>query len=140
MSTITADDEPHALLRLLASGARAGALRRLLDSHGSAAAAVAAGPRDWASHGLNDAACRAIRTPDAATLAHGERWLRAPDRQLIGWRDSDYPPLLRRIASPLATNRPAPASAVAKLAAMAQPPALAARLPTTATAGRHSRP
>jgi len=100
MSTITADDEPHALLRLLASGARAGALRRLLDSHGSAAAAVSAGARDWASHGLNADVCQAIRTPDAATLAHGERWLQAPDRYLIGWRDRDYPPLLRRIASP----------------------------------------
>ena len=42
-------------------------------------------------------------------------------------------------AKPLATHRPAPASAVANAAALAQPPAVAARLPTMATAGRHSR-
>jgi DNA processing protein len=92
--------EPHALLRLLASGAAAGALRRLLDSHGSAEAALSAGPRDWASHGLDAAACAAIRRPDAAAITRGENWLCAPGRQLVGWRDPDYPPLLRRISGP----------------------------------------
>jgi DNA processing protein len=92
--------EQHALLRLLASGARASALRRLLDSHGHADGALAAGPRDWASHGLAAEACQAIRSPDADAIARGERWLDGADRQLIGWRDPDYPPLLRRIPSP----------------------------------------
>jgi DNA processing protein len=91
---------PLSLLRLLASGARAGALRRLLDSHGDADAALAAGARDWASHGLDAGACHAIRHPDPAVMARGERWLDAPNRQLIGWRDPDYPPLLRRIPGP----------------------------------------
>ena len=100
MSTHITDDEPHALLRLLASGARASGLRRLLDSHGSAAAALAAGPRDWASHGLDADACNAIRHPDADAMALGQHWLEAADRHLIGWRDSDYPPLLRRIPGP----------------------------------------
>jgi DNA processing protein len=92
--------EPACLLRLLASGAPASALRRLLDSHGSAEAALAAGPRDWASHGLGREACQALRRPDPASLAHAHAWLQAPSHHVIGWRDPDYPPLLRRIASP----------------------------------------
>ena len=88
------------MLRLLASGAAAGSLRRLLDSHGSAEAALAAGARDWASHGLDAGTCNAIRKPDAASMQRGERWLDAAGRQLIGWRDPDYPPLLRRISGP----------------------------------------
>ncbi|RZA20408.1 MAG: DNA-protecting protein DprA [Lysobacteraceae bacterium] len=92
--------EPQALLRLLASGAPASGLRRLLDSHGSAVVALAAGPRDWASHGLDSSACNAIRTPDVDAMERGERWLQEPSRQLIGWRDPDYPPLLRRISGP----------------------------------------
>lgn len=99
-STETDRQEQQALLRLLASGAPAGALRRLLDSHGSAAAALIAGARDWASHGLDADACNAIRHPDAEAMARGEGWLDGPDRQLIGWRSDDYPPLLRRISGP----------------------------------------
>ena len=92
--------EPLALLRLLASGAAAASLRRLLDSHVDAASALAAGQRDWASHGLAAEACKAIRNPDAAAMQRGERWLDAPGRHLLGWRDEAYPPLLRRIAGP----------------------------------------
>lgn len=99
-STETDRHEQQALLRLLASAAPAGALRRLLDSHGSAAATLAAGARDWASHGLDADTCNAIRHPDAETMARGEAWLDGPDRQLIGWRSNDYPPLLRRISGP----------------------------------------
>lgn len=96
--------DPHesdALLRLRLSGAPAAALRRLLDSHGSAVAALAAGARDWASHGLYAAACHALRAPPAEALAGGLAWLQADARhQLLGWSDPAYPPLLRRIASP----------------------------------------
>ena len=92
--------EHEALLRLLHSGARASALRRLLDSHGTATAAVAAGVRDWASHGLSAAACKAIRAPDADAMARSAAWLAQPDRHLLGWRDDGYPPLLRRTPSP----------------------------------------
>lgn len=99
-STGTDLHEQQALLRLLASAAPAGALRRLLESHGSAAAALVAGARDWASHGLDASACNAIRNPDAEAMARGEAWLDAPDRHLIGWRSDDYPPLLRRISGP----------------------------------------
>jgi DNA processing protein len=93
-------DEHDALLRLHASGAGAAAIRRLLDSHGRADAAVRAGARDWASHGLEASACGAIRNPDPALLARGQAWLATPDHQLIGWSHADYPPLLRRIPSP----------------------------------------
>ena len=92
--------EHEPLLRLLFSGAPASGLRRLLDSHATAQAAIAAGARDWASHGLAAPACNAIRTPDAAALRNAADWLQAPGHHLLGWRDADYPPLLRRIASP----------------------------------------
>lgn len=94
----TADQEP--LLRLLHSGAGAGALRRLLDTHGSAGAAVAAGAESWRTHGLESAACAAIRQPDRDLLARSRRWLAADAHALIGWRDADYPLSLRDIQSP----------------------------------------
>ena len=94
------DPEHEALLRLLHSGAPASALRRLLDSHPDAASACAAGPREWASHGLPAASCRAIRSPDTAVIARSAAWLETPGHQLHGWRDPAYPPLLRRIAAP----------------------------------------
>lgn len=96
--SVATDHEP--LLRLLHSGAAASALRRLLDSHGDAAAAVAAGRRDWASHGVDATACAGVLRPDAAALARSLRWLEAPAHQLLGWGDPAYPPLLRRIAAP----------------------------------------
>lgn len=97
---MTVDSEHEALLRLLHSGAAASALRRLLDTHGNAVAALGAGPRDWASHGLRPEACNAIRKPDGEALAPSLRWLEAPNHHLLGWGSSAYPPLLRRIASP----------------------------------------
>ena len=98
--TESAPDDAPSLLRLVASGIRASRIRRLLDSHGRARAVLAAGPRDWASHGLDAQACNALRNPDPEALARGERWLDAPGRQLIGWQQLEYPPLLRRIPSP----------------------------------------
>jgi len=95
---VAADHE--SLLRLLHGGAPASALRRLLDTHGDAAAAVAAGPRDWASHGLSADVCNAILRPDAAMLGRSLRWLEDDGHHLLGWGDDGYPPLLRRIASP----------------------------------------
>ena len=94
------DDEQIAQLRLLTSSAPAAAIRRMLDSHGSAGGALLAGPRDWASHGLDAAICRAIRNPDPILLARGLAWLESATHQLIDWSQADYPPLLRRIPSP----------------------------------------
>lgn len=93
-------DQHDARLRLLTSGATAAAIRRLLDSHGSALDALRAGARDWASHGLDATTCGAIRNPDRALLARGQAWLESPTHQLIDWSQADYPPLLRRIPSP----------------------------------------
>ena len=90
----------ESLLRLLQSGAPASALRRLLDTHGGAAAAIAAGRRDWASHGFDAATCAALLRPDVSALERSLHWLDAPAHHLLGWRDPAYPPLLRRIASP----------------------------------------
>lgn len=90
----------ESFLRLLHSGAPAAALRRLLDTHGGPAAAVSAGRRDWASHGIDAAACAAIGHPDAVVLERSLRWLEAPAHHLLGWTDAAYPPLLRRVASP----------------------------------------
>lgn len=95
-----ASPEHDCLLRLLLSDAPASALRRLLDTHGSAEASCRAGARDWTSHGLDAAACKAIRMPNPAGLASAEAWLDAAGHHLLGWRDDAYPPLLRRIASP----------------------------------------
>ena len=83
---VSPDHEP--LLRLLHSGASASALRRLLDTHGDAAAAVAAGRRDWASHGVDATACAAVLRPEAAALADSLRWLEAPAHHLLGWADN----------------------------------------------------
>lgn len=121
------DAEP--LLRLLASGAPASTLRRLLDTHGGGGAALRAGARDWASHGLSAEACARIRAPDAAALQLGVRWLQRPGHQLLGWRDADYPPLLRRIPGPPA------ALFVAGDPALLWRPAVAVVGSRTATAG-----
>ena len=92
--------DPEPLLRLLACGRPHAPLRRLLDSHGGPAAALAAGRADWASHGLREPQIQALRRPDAALVERSLRWLAEPGRGLLGWGDADYPPLLRRIASP----------------------------------------
>ena len=91
--------EHEALLRLLNSGAPASALRRLLETHGDAKTALAAGKRDWASHGLSASACSALHAPETRALTHALAWLQLPEHHLFGWRDAAYPPLLRRIAS-----------------------------------------
>lgn len=88
------------LLRLLGCGRPHGPLRRLLQTHGDAWAALAAGHADWASHGLRPGQVAALRQPDAAALDRALRWLSQPGHHLLGWTDADYPPLLRRISSP----------------------------------------
>ncbi|MDE2407198.1 MAG: DNA-processing protein DprA [Xanthomonadaceae bacterium] len=92
--------EHEALLRLLHADAPAAGLRRLLDTHGDAQAALVAGPRDWASHGLDAATCRAIRAAATPALARSLLWLETADHHLLGWGDPAYPLLLRRIATP----------------------------------------
>lgn len=87
------------LLRLLLCGAGATAVRRLLDAHGSAEAAIAAGAATWRAQGLDAAACNAIRHP-SDKLQHSLRWLEAESRALVGWNDPAYPPQLRDVDTP----------------------------------------
>ena len=94
------DADTDALLILHAAGGAAAPRRRLLDSHPTAAAAHAAGVRNWRSHGLDEAQVQAMQRPDPATMAQSQVWLAAADHHLLGWHDPDYPALLRRIASP----------------------------------------
>ena len=98
MFAASTDDD--ALLVLVAASGGVSARRRLLESHGSPLAALAAGARDWRSHALDDAQVHALSHPDEATLGRARAWLEASDHHVIGWHDPDYPALLRRIASP----------------------------------------
>jgi DNA processing protein len=94
------DTDHEALLRLIASGGSARTRRALLDAHGDPVAALAAGYSAWRAAGLDPRQVAALRHPDGAALHSARDWLAAPGHQLIGWHDSAYPPLLRRIASP----------------------------------------
>lgn len=84
---------------LRATAGRAG-LRQLVGDHGSAEAALAAGPRAWRAAGLDDAAIARLQSPDPTLLDADRAWLAGPGHHLIGWDNPDYPALLRRIASP----------------------------------------
>lgn len=96
---MSASPDHESLLRLLLCGAGAAAVRRLLDAHGSAEAAIAAGAATWRAHGLDAAACNAIRHP-SDKLQHSLRWLEAESRALVGWNDPAYPPQLRDVDTP----------------------------------------
>ncbi|MEO5565843.1 MAG: DNA-processing protein DprA [Luteimonas sp.] len=100
MSPERSQAEDDALLRLqLAVGAVA-SRRKLLDTCGSAVDALAAGEREWRSHGIDTAQVQALLHPDRGALARSRAWLQQPGHHLLGWHDPDYPALLRRIASP----------------------------------------
>ena len=93
-------DDTRALLQLVAAGGPCAVRRGLLERHGGPAAALAAGPAAWRDARLDERQVHALCHPDNAALAHAEAWLALPGTSLTGWHDADYPPLLRRIASP----------------------------------------
>ncbi|HST45352.1 MAG TPA: DNA-protecting protein DprA, partial [Luteimonas sp.] len=66
--------EAIALLRLVATGGATRPRRVLLDTHGTAAAALAAGSRGWRAAGLIEAQCRAMQAPADESL-----------RRTLGW-------------------------------------------------------
>jgi len=97
MGNPATDTEAEALLLIALAGGSVGARKRLLETHASAVTALAAGPRNWRSHGLDADQVRALRQPDAEQQARCRDWLAAPEHHLLGWHDADYPALLRRI-------------------------------------------
>ncbi len=98
------DPDTDALLHLVLAGGAAASRRALLERCGSALAARAAPRALWRELALDTAQIRAFEGAAGAIpaddLARARDWLAAPDHRLIGWLDPDYPPLLRRIASP----------------------------------------
>lgn len=90
----------HALIALVAADGASAPRRALLERHGSAAAALAAGPAAWREAKLGEAQIAALRTPDRTELERAQAWLAAPGRHLIGWHEPDYPALLRRSPNP----------------------------------------
>ena len=99
MGEATIDGENDALLAIGLAGGGVAARRRLLETHATAGAAMAAGPRNWRSHGLDDEQVLAVQSPDVELRARCRDWLSAPEHHLLGWHDPDYPALLRRIPS-----------------------------------------
>lgn len=93
-------DDLAALSILVLAGGALAPRRGLLETHGGAAGALAAGPAAWRAAGLAEAQVQALLAPDPARLARTRRWLARPGHHLLGWHDPDYPALLRRIASP----------------------------------------
>lgn len=98
------DPDTDALFALVLAGGATAPRRDLLERCGSALAARAAPRALWREAGLDTAQIRALEGAPGALpaegLAHGRDWLAIPGHRLIGWLDPDYPPLLRRIASP----------------------------------------
>ena len=98
------DPDTDALLHLVLAGGGAAPRRALLERCGSALAARAAPRALWRELALDTAQIRALEGARDAIpvddLARARDWLAAPGHRLIGWLDPDYPPLLRRIASP----------------------------------------
>jgi DNA processing protein len=99
------------LLRLLAAGGSSAVRRGLLERHGDAATALAAGASAWTEAGLSLRQIARLRAPpdQAAWTAMGWpadthprliAWLDHPDHHLIEWASPDYPTLLRRAPNP----------------------------------------
>lgn len=102
MNEIDADTD--ALLALTLAGGPSAPRRALLETYGTASAVRALPRQRWRDAGLETAQIRGLEggpeALDAAVLARCRDWLLQPRHRLIGWQDSDYPPLLRRIGSP----------------------------------------
>lgn len=105
------DTDALAMLRLLAAAGLSAPRRALLERHGSAGAALRAGPGAWAEAGLSGRQIARLRGPggsDAWAAMGWPRdadrrlllWLSHPGHHLIDWSSPDYPSLLRRAPNP----------------------------------------
>lgn len=94
------DDQTLALLTLILAAGATAPRRLLLDTHGSAQAALAAGPSAWHASGLEPRRHARLQSPDPQALARAEAWLEQPGHQLLHWQHPDYPALLRQTPSP----------------------------------------
>lgn len=93
------DEDPIALLHLIAAGGSTEARRTLLEQHASPAVALRAGPSAWRAAGLTDEQASALAR-SGQLPARTLEWLRNPRHHLLGWHDADYPPPLRRSPNP----------------------------------------
>jgi DNA processing protein len=92
-------DDATALAILLRSGAPAPLLRALLARH-RPAALVRLDEDALRAAGMAPEAIALLRRPDPRHAALDARWLAQPGHHLVGWRDPDYPGLLRDVANP----------------------------------------
>ena len=97
--------DTEALLDLVLAGGGAASRRALLDRCGTPTAARAASARTWREVGLEAEQIRRLGADapprgEAELRARSLDWLSASGHRLLGWHDPDYPPLLRRSASP----------------------------------------
>jgi DNA processing protein len=93
-------ENTRAWLYLLRAGIGASALRRMVETHASAAAALESPDAEWRAVGADTDAMAALRSHDHGVPAGDYAWVDVADHHLIGWDDPDYPALLRRIPSP----------------------------------------
>ena len=94
------NDNARAWLQLLRAGIGASALRRMVETHSSAAAALDRPHAEWRAAGADADGLAVLRSRDRELLAGDIAWIEGADHYLIGWDDPDYPALLRRIPSP----------------------------------------
>ncbi|MEA9658742.1 DNA-processing protein DprA [Xanthomonas campestris] len=94
------EPDRRALLTLLLAGGRSPPRRALLDAFDAPSQILAAGPATWRAAGCDALQIAKLQTHDTPILDAALRWCARPGHHLIGWRDADYPALLRHIANP----------------------------------------
>ena len=87
--------DARALLILVRAAGASAALRALLERHGTAEAALAAGPAGWREAGITATRWPLLVRPDAASLDADLAWLATPGNHVIGWHQPDNPALMR---------------------------------------------
>ena len=87
-------------MALVLAGGPARPLRDLLEHFGNARDALAAGLPAWRAAGLGPQQMQALAAAAPGRMEQARRWLDHPRHHLLGWRDADYPPLLRSCPNP----------------------------------------